>query len=147
MLCHYKIPDNFIVAFVFVMATLTVPMDKATFGGGAEAGMSAVKSISFFLLFIGLIFVVVGYVRSEAKNPPPRVEFRYVPRTFEQEQEVPVPVLSVFGKMFAERSPWQKYRFYEDQFPWELGRISTGSTLSYTHLDGYGRGVGVRHFA
>jgi hypothetical protein len=110
-------------------------------GGGG--GWSSMKSIAFFLLFAGLVLIAVGYVRSEAKCPPPRVEFRYVPRTFEQEQNVPIPVLSVFGKMFSERDPWQKYRFYEDTFPWERALIRNPPVSAYHQL-GVGRGVGQR---
>lgn len=121
--------------------TLTPMLGSGVSGGGG--GWSSMKSIAFFLLFAGLVLIAVGYVRSEAKCPPPRVEFRYVPRTFEQEQNVPIPVLSVFGKMFSERDPWQKYRFYEDTFPWERALIRNPPVSAYHQL-GVGRGVGQR---
>jgi hypothetical protein len=34
------------------------------------------------------------------------VEYRYIPRTFKEEQEIPVPLFDVFGSMFTESSPW-----------------------------------------
>ena len=116
-------------------------------GFPGNSGMSTVKSMAFFLLFAGIVLVTIGYVRSEATSVPPRVEFRYVPRTFKQEQDVPVPVLSVFGKMFSGRGPWAKKTGFESVYPWENGRINSRPVHSYTPLDGYGRGVGVRQFA
>ena len=40
--------------------------------------------------------------------PPPKIEYRYISKTFEDEQNVNVPVLSVGGmsKMFEDDSPW-----------------------------------------
>lgn len=104
---------------------------------------SSIKSISFFLLFAGMILVVIGYVQSENRCPPPRVEFRYVPRTFEQEQSVPTPILSVFGNMFANRDPWMKYRYYQDTFPWEKANINSLPVTQFSDL-GVGRAVGQR---
>lgn len=56
--------------------------------------------------------VVIGYNKSNQICPANRVEFRYIPRTFEQEQEAPVPVLSVFGKMFQDEDAWMKVQGY-----------------------------------
>ena len=65
------------------------------------------KSFIFLFLFIGLILVVVGYVKSNQQCPPPTVQFRYVPKTFTDEQSTPIPLVSIFGKMFEDASPWQ----------------------------------------
>ena len=35
--------------------------------------------------------------------------------TFAQEQDLSVPVLSVYGKMFEDNSPWVKAQGYADQ--------------------------------
>ena len=56
--------------------------------------------------------VVIGYNKSNQTCPPNRVEYRYIPKTFEQEQEAPVPVLSVFGKMFQDEDAWMKKEGY-----------------------------------
>lgn len=70
------------------------------------------KSVVILLLLIGIILVAVGYVKSNQSCPPPVVEFRYVPKSFEQEQDVPTPVLSLFGKMFENSSPWMTTQGY-----------------------------------
>ncbi len=70
------------------------------------------KSLVILLLIIGICMVVIGYNKSNQICPANRVEFRYIPRTFEQEQETPAPVLSVFGKMFQDEDAWMKVQGY-----------------------------------
>ena len=64
------------------------------------------KSLILLLIFVGVIFMTIGYIKSNQMCPPPIVKFRYYPKTFEQEMNNPVPVLSIFGKMFSENQPW-----------------------------------------
>lgn len=59
-----------------------------------------------FLLFIALVLMVVGYIRATSQCPPRKIEYRYVPRTFIEEQEDPTPVTDIFAKMFYESTPW-----------------------------------------
>lgn len=73
------------------------------------------KSLVLFLLYIGIILIAIGYIKSNQRCPPPRVEFRYIPRTFKEEQENPTPVLSVYGSLFSQSSPWQKTQGYDDR--------------------------------
>ena len=70
------------------------------------------KSLVILMLVIGICMVVIGYNKSNQTCPPNRVEYRYIPKTFEQEQEAPVPVLSVFGKMFQDENAWMKKEGY-----------------------------------
>jgi hypothetical protein len=107
-------------------------------------GMSSLKSFSFFLLFTGIILISIGYISAENKNKPNRVEFRYLPRTFEEEQTTSVPLFSTFSKLFQERDPWSKINGFVDVYPWERQQINT-SLLSYqTPMSGFGRSVGDR---
>jgi hypothetical protein len=66
------------------------------------------KSIVLLLAIIGIILVAVGYVKSNLQCPPPRIEYRYIPKTFEDEQDVHTPVLSMSGmnSMFEDDSAW-----------------------------------------
>jgi len=50
--------------------------------------------------------VTVGYINQLQKCPPPKVEYRYIPRTFDQEQDNPVRVSQLFNNMFQEPSVW-----------------------------------------
>lgn len=78
------------------------------------------KGFLFFLLFIGLIFIVAGYVQSNQRCPPPVVVYRYVPRTFEEEQDNPTPLVSLFGRMFEEPDQFMQYRGYAMNVPESL---------------------------
>ena len=40
------------------------------------------------------------------KCPKPYIEYRYVPRSFKEEQNERVPIEDIFNKMFAYPSPW-----------------------------------------
>lgn len=58
------------------------------------------------LLFIGILFVSIGWIKSNQSCPAPIVEYRYVPRTFKEEQENPTKVSEIFDDMFNKSSPW-----------------------------------------
>jgi hypothetical protein len=66
------------------------------------------KSIVLLLAIIGIILVAVGYVKSNLQCPPPRIEYRYIPKTFDDEQAVHTPVMSMAGmnSMFEDDSAW-----------------------------------------
>jgi hypothetical protein len=113
-------------------------------GGGTGYGMSALKSFSFFLLFAGIVLISVGYIRAENRDKPSRVEFRYLPRTFEEEQSTSVPLLSTFSKLFQDRDPWSKLNGFVNVFPWERGNISNNLLAYQTPMSGFGRAVGDR---
>lgn len=70
------------------------------------------KSLVIILLIISVVFIAVGYIKSNQKCPPPIVEFRYIPKTFKEEQSTSVPILSQYGTMFSSSSPWQKSAGY-----------------------------------
>lgn len=64
------------------------------------------KSIIVLLSFVGIVALVIGYVNQLQTCPPPRVEYRYIPRTFEDEQNDPVRISKLFNNMFEKPSPW-----------------------------------------
>lgn len=64
------------------------------------------KAFLLTLLFIGVCIIIIGVIRSQIHCPPPTIEYRYVPRTFVEEQEDPTPVTEIFHKMFLEPTPW-----------------------------------------
>lgn len=108
-------------------------------------GISALKSISFFLLFTGIILIAIGYIRQENRIIPPRVEYRYIPRTFQEEQSINTPILSVYGKMFSDRGPWEKANGFVDTYPWQRHLINNKIVLPNNNPNsGLGRAVGER---
>ena len=56
------------------------------------------------LLFIGIVLIVVGYTKSTLKCPPPKIEYRFVPRNFFEEQISPDQVSKNFQSMFSSDS-------------------------------------------
>ncbi len=72
------------------------------------------KSIILVLAMIGIIFVAVGYVKSNLQCPPPKIEYRYLSKTFEDEQNVKTPILSLGGmySMFEDDSAWIQNNSY-----------------------------------
>lgn len=66
------------------------------------------KSIILLLAVIGIILLAVGYVKSNLQCPPAKIEYRYISKTFEDEQDVTSPIMSIGGmySMFENDSPW-----------------------------------------
>ena len=64
------------------------------------------KEILILILFIGIIFIIVDVIKSTYKCKDTRVIYKYIPRTYEEEMESPIPVTDIFIKMFEQPSPW-----------------------------------------
>ncbi len=66
------------------------------------------KTIILLLAMAGIILVAVGYVQNNLQCPPPTIEYRYVTKTFDDEQNDQQPLLSIAGinTMFQKDSPW-----------------------------------------
>ena len=50
--------------------------------------------------------ISIGWTKSTFKCPKPIIEYRYIPRTFEEEQNEPVKVSKIFDTMFSSETPW-----------------------------------------
>ena len=72
------------------------------------------KSIVLVLAMVGIILLAVGYVKSNLQCPPQKIEYRYISKTFEDDQNVNTPILSVNGmySMFEDDSAWIQNRSY-----------------------------------
>ena len=66
------------------------------------------KSLVFLFMLIGFVFIAIGFIKTNQQCPPPIIQFRYIPKTFNEEQNSQVPLTSIFGKMFNDSSPWQQ---------------------------------------
>jgi len=64
------------------------------------------KTFVALLFFAGVLAVVVGYVNQLKQCPPSQVEYRYIPRSFEDEQNDPIKSSKIFRTMFEEPTPW-----------------------------------------
>jgi hypothetical protein len=60
----------------------------------------------FFLMTIGLIFVTINLTIMYKECPEEKIVYRYIPRTFEEEQSEPVPPSEIYYDLFNNPSPW-----------------------------------------
>ena len=58
------------------------------------------------LLMLGFGLLISGVISQRREPSPPRVEYRFVPRTFKEEAENPVKISDIFSDMFSLPSPW-----------------------------------------
>jgi hypothetical protein len=66
------------------------------------------KSIILILAIVGIVLIAVGYVQGNFQCPPPKIEYRYITKTFEDDQDLDTPLMSISGiySMFENDSPW-----------------------------------------
>ena len=57
-------------------------------------------------MFIGIICIVIGITNSKKQCPTEKVIYKYLPRTFEDEQNSPVYVSDIFKTMFSRPDVW-----------------------------------------
>lgn len=58
------------------------------------------------MIFLGILCITISLVQNSVKCPQEKVVYKYLPRTFKQEQEEPVYVSDIFATMFSMPSPW-----------------------------------------
>lgn len=56
------------------------------------------------LAILGANLLMVGFFMSLQTCPPPKVEYRFIPRTFNEEMESPVSVIDQLQNVFDDRS-------------------------------------------
>ncbi len=63
------------------------------------------KSLILFFLLVGVIFIIKG--QKENETCIPKIEYRYIPRTLEQEEYDRTPILATYGQLFTHASPFE----------------------------------------
>ena len=69
------------------------------------------KSIVFIIFIIGIIFITIGYTQNYNKCPPPQIEYRYIPRSFYEEQITSMNLKNFYSDVFNQPSTWSTYPF------------------------------------
>ena len=64
------------------------------------------NNLLLITFLIGFFLTAIGLVRIYYKCPANQIIYRYIPRTFEQEQQLPVNLDQLYFTMFEEASPW-----------------------------------------
>lgn len=62
--------------------------------------------IANFFLLLGFGMVIYGIRNKSIQPSPTKVEYKFVPRTFKEDQENPVKVSDVFSDMFTKPAPF-----------------------------------------
>lgn len=74
------------------------------------------KPFILILALAGIIFISIGYIQNNLQCPPPKIEYRYVTKTFNDEQNNRQPLMSISGisDMFDKDSPWMGARYLDN---------------------------------
>ena len=64
--------------------------------------------ISQTFLIIGVILITIGFSRMYFTKDNSKVIYRYIPRTFTEDQTNPVPLSDLYGGMFQNIEPSNK---------------------------------------
>jgi hypothetical protein len=64
------------------------------------------KYIMLIIIFIGILMMTVSITQNSTKCPKEKIIYRYVPRTFDEEQSEPVYPSDIFRTMFTQDSTW-----------------------------------------
>lgn len=70
--------------------------------------------INQIILIIGIILITIGLSRMYFTKDNSKIIYRYIPRSFEEDQENPVPLKDLFGTMFEGIEP-REGTFYEEK--------------------------------
>ena len=63
------------------------------------------RTLALALLLIGIVFITIGYTKLSFSCPPPRIEYRYIPRKIYEEQLYDNDISGKFSKMFENIDP------------------------------------------
>jgi len=70
--------------------------------------LKTIQNIFIFIIICGIIMIIIDYVHKSTLNKCPKKEiiYKYIPRSFNDEQEDPLMISEIFDTMFKEPSPW-----------------------------------------
>jgi hypothetical protein len=74
------------------------------------------KTIILLIALAGIILIASGYINNNLQCPPPKIEYRYVTKSFNDEQNNSQPLMSIGGvsDMFNKDSPWMGARYLDN---------------------------------
>lgn len=64
------------------------------------------KLVLIILVICAIVCITTNIVLLNLPTPQTQIIYRYMPRTFEEEQNAPPNVSEIFKTMFTEHSPW-----------------------------------------
>lgn len=89
------------------------------------------EPLIIFLFFFGFSLVMIGLIKNSMKCKNVQIVYRYIPRTFEEEQEEPVQVSDIFKSMFTNNDPWvQSTTSYDTRKMEEINKYYISQVLN-----------------
>jgi len=70
--------------------------------------------IKYAILIMGIILLTMGFTRMYLSKDNSQIVYRYIPRTFKEDQENPPPLSDMMGGMFENAEPWTG-DFYDEK--------------------------------
>tara|TARA_B100000925_G_scaffold26247_2_gene17661 strand:+ start:3853 stop:4155 length:303 start_codon:yes stop_codon:yes gene_type:complete len=67
------------------------------------------KSLILLLFIAGLMFIIIGYMENYKNCPLPKIEYRYIPRNFYEEQIEQQNLKNTYSDMFNKSDTWARY--------------------------------------
>ena len=67
------------------------------------------KSFILFLFLTGILTIIVSYMRKMKTKVKTKIEYRYIPRNYINDQFNPPKLEKVYDDMFENRTPWMTY--------------------------------------
>ena len=82
--------------------------------------MGILTGTLLILLIVGIVLITISLARSAKECPKPQTIYRYVPRTFDEEQDQPVYPSQIFATMFTSPEPYIRGIYNYDNRKQEL---------------------------
>ena len=82
------------------------------------------KSFILILFIIGIILIFVGYNEKQQHCPLPKIEYRYIPRSFYEEQVTSTNLKNLYSNIFDKPSVWSSYPFNTNEFKFDSKNYS-----------------------
>lgn len=65
-----------------------------------------IKVVILIILVIGLLLITLDLGWTYNSCPEQQIIYKFIPRSFSENQDNPVPLDDLFGKMFSDATPW-----------------------------------------
>ena len=66
------------------------------------------KSLALFFLVLSVVFITMGYMESKmmSQEKEKTIEYRFIPRSFLDEQNNPINIKDSLNNIFQKQDPW-----------------------------------------
>ena len=73
------------------------------------------RSLFLILFIIGIVLVIIGYYENNKPNSIDKIEYRYIPRNYLEEQMFNTNLKNKYSDLFDKSSIWSTYPFSTDK--------------------------------